>query len=942
MGGAGIFARLLASLALVALLVGLSANGAQAAAKFTSYYRGAQVWRDKVPDKVYDPAGELSYTTAEDGSFAPPPGKGRLYLQGGVHIVTGQPNRLTLAAPRNATGVSAMTSLWQSLLDRKLSDKQIQGKLQASVVNFTVAKDIAQASDKTRAAVRTDVQVDVLAQFVEALSNARYGACRDRTQAKTCKAESGHSVIESLADAVQTQAQVALNEQAPVQDILGKTLEGLGIGLDADNLGGTAMVAASLNVQADRVVIDERQQEKLNTLFKIIANAGDLLENRDFQNFVLQYVQTNLVNQVDTGKLYLPPPRLSLNPADDTGLDAHDGVTKKSAPGLVIERVAAGAAGVNVYLEGVKAGAAAPISGQPSVWTFKSGVLSDGTHIFAARAVSENDGESADSNALLATVDTLAPLIPSVASTLDFDTGTPFLQGGWSGDASDLFKISLDDGNAYVLGDGNLFATGASWTLTIPKSNQLSLGAHQLLLTDTDLAGNQSVSPAYTLTVSSGPAQVSVPNVVGLTQAAAINAFSASGLSLGTVSRQSSDSVASGLVIGQNPAAGTSVVPGSSVSLVISSGPSQPTQANVPNVVGLTQAVAANTLAGAGLSVGTVTRQNSATVAAGVVISQNPVAGSSVASGTAVTLTISSGATQISVPDIVQQSQSAATTVLNDMGLLVGTVTQQCSDTVTSGFVISQTPAAGSFVAIGASVALTVSTGDCNIVEPVMVRLTGGTFRMGSPDSEAGRDSGETQHTVTIDAFSIGKYEVTQGQWKAVLGSNPSSLSSLSCGDDCPVETVSWDDVQVYIGRLNQMTGKRYRLPTEAEWEYACRSGGAPYQLYCGSDDVDAVAWYKGNISVGSFRIHPIGGKTPNAFGLYDMSGNVREWTCSDYASSYDGHELTCSNGTGFGSLRAVRGGYGLSDSDDVRSASRFRFFASSALPFIGFRLAQD
>lgn len=127
--------------------------------------------------------------------------------------------------------------------------------------------------------------------------------------------------------------------------------------------------------------------------------------------------------------------------------------------------------------------------------------------------------------------------------------------------------------------------------------------------------------------------------------------------------------------------------------------------------------------------------------------------------------------------------------------------------------------------------------------------------------------------------FSICRYEVTQELWRAVMGDNPSQMQ----GDDLPVEQVSWDDCQIFIERLNGITGKKYRLPSEAEWEYACRGGRhSKGYMYSGSDDIDAVAWYDGN-SEG--RTHPAGRKMPNELGLYDMSGNVWEW-CQDMHGS--------------------------------------------------------
>ena len=154
-----------------------------------------------------------------------------------------------------------------------------------------------------------------------------------------------------------------------------------------------------------------------------------------------------------------------------------------------------------------------------------------------------------------------------------------------------------------------------------------------------------------------------------------------------------------------------------------------------------------------------------------------------------------------------------------------------------------------------------------------MVFVQGGTFKMGNPDGK----SYPPLHSITLNDFYIGKYEVTQMQWRNVMGNNPSSFSGC---DDCPVEQISWDDVQEFIQKLNQQTGKSYRLPTEAEWEYAAKGGNkSSGYVFSGSNSVGDVAWDKDN---SDSKTHPVGQKLPNELGLFDMTGNVFEW-CSDW-----------------------------------------------------------
>ena len=169
---------------------------------------------------------------------------------------------------------------------------------------------------------------------------------------------------------------------------------------------------------------------------------------------------------------------------------------------------------------------------------------------------------------------------------------------------------------------------------------------------------------------------------------------------------------------------------------------------------------------------------------------------------------------------------------------------------------------------------------DCEFC-PDMVVIPAGWFdaEISAPKIKAGRKP-IPKLPIDIQSFAIGRTEVTQGQWKAVMDSNPSKF--IECGDDCPVERVSWNDALEYIHRLNAKTGKNFRLPSEIEWRYACRAGGT--NKYCGSESIDTVAWYEGN---SGNTTHQVARKQPNAWGLYDMTGNVWEWTLGCEVSKY-------------------------------------------------------
>jgi len=224
------------------------------------------------------------------------------------------------------------------------------------------------------------------------------------------------------------------------------------------------------------------------------------------------------------------------------------------------------------------------------------------------------------------------------------------------------------------------------------------------------------------------------------------------------------------------------------------------------------------------------------------------------------------------------------------------------------------------------------------------VYIEPGTFMMGSPEDEPGRLSWETQHEVTLtEGYYMQTTEVTQGQWEAVIGENPSNFDT--CGDNCPVEKVSWHDVQYFIDALNAMGEGTYRLPTEAEWEYAARAGsttafanGQITETKCLLDpNLDAMGWYCGN-SWDDKTTHPVAQKQANAWGLYDMHGNVGEW-CQDWYDSYPSGPVNDPEGPLSGTSRVNRGDGWTDFARSCRSASRHIYPPENSYYALGFRL---
>ena len=216
-----------------------------------------------------------------------------------------------------------------------------------------------------------------------------------------------------------------------------------------------------------------------------------------------------------------------------------------------------------------------------------------------------------------------------------------------------------------------------------------------------------------------------------------------------------------------------------------------------------------------------------------------------------------------------------------------------------------------------------------------MIRVYGDTFMMGAT-SEQGSDTYDNEkpaHQVTLSSYYIGETEVTQALWQAVMGSNPSFFSGM----ENPVEQVSWDDCQEFIRYLNSLTGQNFRLPTEAEWEYAARGGNMSQGYkYAGSNTIDNVAWYVENSNE---YTHKVATKTANELGLYDMSGNVWEW-CQDWYDSYNSSNQTNPTGPRSGDYCVCRGGCWNSSAVSCRVSLREADTPSKRRNIVGLRLA--
>jgi formylglycine-generating enzyme required for sulfatase activity len=244
---------------------------------------------------------------------------------------------------------------------------------------------------------------------------------------------------------------------------------------------------------------------------------------------------------------------------------------------------------------------------------------------------------------------------------------------------------------------------------------------------------------------------------------------------------------------------------------------------------------------------------------------------------------------------------------------------------------VSPQPAAASPASVGHAAAP-----GPEIVDPVtgmaFLPIPGGCLKMGDSFGDGDEDE-RPLHEVCLEPFYLGKFEVTQSQWQAVMGSNPSYFKQ--CGKNCPVEGVSWADVNAFITKLCFKGSQQFRLPTEAEWEYAA-SGGGRREKYSGiGANAAPFAWYQGNAAV---KTHPVGQKRANALGLFDMSGNVAEWV-ADYKDEYPALAQKSPLGPDTGNNRVVRGGSWLSIAKELRASSRSELNPSVKTNALGFRL---
>ncbi len=426
-----------------------------------------------------------------------------------------------------------------------------------------------------------------------------------------------------------------------------------------------------------------------------------------------------------------------------------------------------------------------------------------------------------------------------------------------------------------------------------------------------DPAPDTEIFPGDTvhMVISKGVEKVTVPDVVTMSASVAQNEIQNAGLQVGAITEEYSDTIAEGNVISQSPEAGISLEIKSSVDLILSKGLAP---VAVPNVLKLSLTNAQSEIQNAGLQVGAVTEEYSDTVAEGNVIRQNPEADTIVLVNSLIQLVVSKGPATLDVPNMIGMTLETAQSALQNTRLALEVVSEKFNSTVPDGTIISQNPEAGITANAGSTVTLSITripeAGDTMSFklghsDMEFVWCPAATFMMGSPEDEPGRAEEEIQHEVTLTkGFWIGKYEVTQAQWE-LLDPNWELEDSpfISEGPEYPmIGALSdlWGGIEVLNSVQNEY---HFTVPTEAQWEYACRAGSTG--MFCYGDDpnyedLNDYAWTwqnSGNELVSgewedsffnlgfleTLRVRPGGEKLPNAWGIYDMHGNVWE-NCSD------------------------------------------------------------
>lgn len=476
-----------------------------------------------------------------------------------------------------------------------------------------------------------------------------------------------------------------------------------------------------------------------------------------------------------------------------------------------------------------------------------------------------------------------------------------------------------------------------------------------LVISQSPVSG--TVSPFGTevwLVVSVGPAPVSVPDVVGMTQSEGEDTLAAAGLQTGQITEIHAE-ITPGEIMEQAPVAGTKVPPGTAIDLVVSIGPRTVT---VPKVVGLSRADAILALLVAELRQGVVTEEYNDTVPTGQVIRQAPAPDVIVAPGSPVDFVVSRGPEVVTVPGVIGLLQSAAESALASAGLSLGTASIVYDEKLPFGTVVGQQPAANSIVQIQSPVDLTVARGrapgsSMTVMLPGglpldFVWIPQGSFVMGRNYREQDSDYHEDpQRNVTFaSGFWMSQYELTKAQWISVMQTEPWEAERwVNYDPESPAQYVSWNDAKGFLSVSKYLTGIAMRLPTESEWEYACRAGTRT-RFYWGDDpdytDIDAYCWWEGN-KTDDAEGYPraVGLKIPNAWNLHDMSGNMHEWCEDEHHRDLglvpsDGGVSIPTTPTG---SKVIRGGSWASFNHNARSAYRAGYRYIERTSWAGIRL---